>query len=96
MHLGQYLILLSKSGIDPKHKTFIFIWNYLLTEFLNLRSYAVIVMCQPNLKTKLVQFIIHFYFESAVCGHLPTPLATVRPVGCTPVILYCTCIEAAI
>ncbi len=25
------------------------------------------------------------------CGHLPTPLATVRPVGCTPITLYCTC-----
>jgi hypothetical protein len=26
------------------------------------------------------------------CGHLPTALATVRPVGCTPITLYCTCI----
>jgi hypothetical protein len=26
------------------------------------------------------------------CGHLPTPLAMVRPVGCTPITLYCTCI----
>jgi hypothetical protein len=25
-------------------------------------------------------------------GHLLTPLATVRPVGCTPITLYCTCI----
>ncbi len=30
------------------------------------------------------------------CGHLPTPLALVRPVGCTPATLYCTCIKAAI
>jgi hypothetical protein len=26
------------------------------------------------------------------CGHLPTSLAMVRPVGCTPITLYCTCI----
>jgi hypothetical protein len=27
------------------------------------------------------------------CGHLPTPLAMVRPAGCTPITLYCTCIQ---
>jgi hypothetical protein len=26
------------------------------------------------------------------CGHLLKPLAMVRPVGCTPITLYCTCI----
>jgi hypothetical protein len=27
-----------------------------------------------------------------MCGHLLTLLATARPVGCTPITLYCACI----
>ncbi len=30
--------------------------------------------------------------ELQYCGHLRTPQATVRPVGCTPPTLYCICI----
>jgi hypothetical protein len=30
--------------------------------------------------------------EGEPCGHLLTPMAMVKPVGCTPITLYCSCI----
>ncbi len=46
-------------------------------------------------KTSFIYIYIHIYIYICIyifCGHLRTPLATVRPVGCTPTTLYCICI----
>jgi hypothetical protein len=97
--------LVSSPSLRRRHQTVPELFSYPVRRFLHARDWRHHHRCHRR-GTRPVNGHRHrdwtsdLFFSrlrpelggSPPCRQLPTPLETVRPVGCTPITLYCTCI----